>query len=369
MLKITKPTLLVDESIAKTNIQAMAKKAVESGVEFRPHFKTHFSHEIGDWYRAAGVDKITVSSIDMAFYFAKNGWRDITIAFPCNILEIDALNTLAKNIQLNLVVESPESARYLSQHLSHPAAVFIKIDTGYGRAGVRWDSTSQIHSIIEEVKQKTYFKGLLTHFGHTYKEHNEETIRQIHQSEVQRINETKESLDLAEVEISIGDTPSCSVVQKFDKVHEIRPGNFIFYDLMQYKIGSCAWNQIAVCMVCPVVAIHQGKNEIVIHGGAVHFSKDHLLDKHANPYYGQVVELKETTHWGDAVEGAFLKSVSQEHGVLSYPTHLIEQLAVGDLVGIIPVHSCLTANLMKDYLTVSGRKITTMNSVPERSLH
>jgi len=33
-------------------------------------------------------------------------------------------------------------------------------------------------------------------------------------------------------------------------VDEIRPGNFVFYDLMQYRIGSCSVGQIAVAMAC-----------------------------------------------------------------------------------------------------------------------
>jgi len=32
--------------------------------------------------------------------------------------------------------------------------------------------------------------------------------------------------------ISYGDTPSCSIAENFDEVDEIRPGNFVFYDVM-----------------------------------------------------------------------------------------------------------------------------------------
>ena len=33
---------------------------------------------------------------------------------------------------------------------------------------------------------------------------------------------------------------------------------------------------------------------------------------------------------------------------------------IGYLVGIVPVHSCLTANLMKGYLTLEGEEIDHM---------
>ncbi|MDZ7614896.1 MAG: hypothetical protein U5K51_15285 [Flavobacteriaceae bacterium] len=46
-----------------------------------------------------------------------------------------------------------------------------------------------------------------------------------------------------------------------------------------------------------------------------------------------------------------LKSLSQEHGIIKVPEHLIDNYKVGDLLYILPVHSCLTADLMKNYFT------------------
>ncbi len=30
---------------------------------------------------------------------------------------------------------------------------------------------------------------------------------------------------------------------------------------------------------------------------------------------------------------------------------MFQKIKIGDLIGIVPVHSCLTANLMKEYLS------------------
>ena len=78
----------------------MAEKARQSKVTFRPHFKTHQSIEIGSWFRDEGVQKITVSSVDMAEYFASDGWNDITIAFPLNIRQLPQIQELAGRINL-----------------------------------------------------------------------------------------------------------------------------------------------------------------------------------------------------------------------------------------------------------------------------
>ena len=87
MIQVTEPTMVLNEEVCKSNIARMAAKAKAANVVFRPHFKTHQSREIGEWFRASGVDKITVSSLNMAMKFAEWGWNDITVAFPVNCLE------------------------------------------------------------------------------------------------------------------------------------------------------------------------------------------------------------------------------------------------------------------------------------------
>ena len=128
---------------------------------FRPHFKTHQSHEIGRWFRELGVDKITVSSLKMAEYFAEDDWNDITVAFPTNILEIDRINRLADRVQLNLMLESVEVAEFLQRELQHSIGVFIKVDVGYHRTGVASDDHSKMDSILSCIDEANHleFKG------------------------------------------------------------------------------------------------------------------------------------------------------------------------------------------------------------------
>ena len=103
-MQISQPTLLVDEKKCRKNIQKMLKKAKSHKLIFRPHFKTHQSLEIGKWFKELGTNKITVSSLKMAEYFSCQ-WKDITVAFPLNILEMHTVNELAKKITLNVCIE------------------------------------------------------------------------------------------------------------------------------------------------------------------------------------------------------------------------------------------------------------------------
>ncbi len=125
---------------------------------------------------------------------------------------------------------------------------------------------------------------------------------------------------------------------------------------MQYYIGSCEISQIAVAMACPIVAIHEQRNELVIYGGGVHFSKERLEDEEFGTIYGKVVE-NEGNIWGNLIPGMYVKNLSQEHGIVVVPSSKISDYKIGDLLFIIPVHSCMTANLMKRYVTTEGRVI------------
>ena len=159
----------------------------------------------------------------------------------------------------------------------------------------------------------------------------------------------------------MGDTPSCSICTNFKGVDEIRPGNFVFYDLMQLNLGVCSFDDIAVRLVCPVVAKHLSRNEIVIYGGAVHLSKDSIINVNGKRMYGRIVIQKNGKK--ELLESLnYVSKLSQEHGILKVTQNQFKNFQVGDLVEIIPVHSCLTANLAKRYITTEGEEILTANS-------
>jgi D-serine deaminase-like pyridoxal phosphate-dependent protein len=55
MKEIIRPTLVIDKEVCLRNIERMVQKAKEHHLLFRPHFKTHQSAEIGEWFREFGV--------------------------------------------------------------------------------------------------------------------------------------------------------------------------------------------------------------------------------------------------------------------------------------------------------------------------
>jgi D-serine deaminase-like pyridoxal phosphate-dependent protein len=358
--KIKKPSLLLDETRCRNNIGAMASKARSSRVNFRPHFKTHQSATIGEWFRDEGVVSITVSSVTMANHFVSHGWNDLTIAFPLNLREAGDINSLMKKVKVNILAANSEHLSLMKNIIRNEAGCFIKINTGNNRSGTDWDDEKEMAQIARVFSDSKYLhmEGLLTHAGHAYKSVSREEIVNIYNDTLSKLQEAKKLFPGgAAGMLTSGDTPSCSVVENFKGLDEIRPGNFVFYDLMQFQLGSCSRDQIAVAVACPVVEKNIRKREIIIYGGGVHLSKDSLRLGDGRNVFGQIVLLDENG-WRFPDEDVYLRSISQEHGIISAPGSFFDRLQPGDLAGVIPVHSCMTADLLREYHLLDGRVIS-----------
>ncbi|MCX6280923.1 MAG: alanine racemase [Bacteroidetes bacterium] len=352
---IRRPTLLVDEAICKANIHWMAERAKKLGVKFRPHFKTHQSGLIGEWFREEGVRAITVASVSMARYFIEKGWEDITIAFPLNLRESDELIELSGKADLNILVTMSEPLESFGQKfygIKRPVGVFVKIDTGYHRTGLTVSDNEEIEIIINTCRKHSLltFKGFLTHTGHTYNARGKDEIEMISRAAFNLLKSLKVKFDSGpgDLILSVGDTPACSLIDSFAGLDEMRPGNFVFYDVMQTVIGSCDTSRIAVCLACPVVSKEQSRKEVAIYGGAVHLSKESVFYQ-GKTIFGLVCRLS-PQGWSEPLDDCYISAVSQEHGVIKVSNSVFETFKPGDLLGILPVHSCLTAQCMGNYM-------------------
>ena len=365
-LNIRRPTVLLDSEKVRKNIARMVAKANKAGVTFRPHFKTHQSAEIGEWFREFGVDRIATSSLSMAAYFADHGWSDITVAVNFNHLETDLADRLAGQLTLNLIVEVPATVDVINAAFQNEVNAFIKIDSGYGRTGIPWEREKDVRDLALKIEdsKKIRFAGLMTHAGQSYDAHSCGEVESVHKQTVSRLAGLQKAIlsaGLSHCLVSVGDTPSCSIVDDFQGVDEIRPGNFVFYDLMQSQIGACSEADIAVAVACPVIGTYPDQGRIVIYGGAVHFSKEFILDEKGNRVFGYLAPVIDD-HWRSADQSVRIASLTQEHGKVSAPAAFIEKVDIGDVLLFLPAHSCLTSNLHRHYVTLEGSKVASYNS-------
>lgn len=349
---ISVPTLLLDETKCKSNIEKISSKVKSMGIDFRPHFKTHQSKAIGNWFWDLGIRKISVSSLRMAKYFMQANWRDILIAFPINIRELDEILIISRHIDLKVTISDLHSLEFLSRIMTFPLDVYIEVDVGFKRSGFDVDRTDLFSKILKIFDKSKFLKlvGILSHNGLNYLAKSPTEVIENNRHFLSKLFDLKNYFIAHGYNpiLSVGDTPSISLCDDFAGVDELRPGNFVFYDLMQVSIGSCTVDDISVCLAVPIVAMYPERNEVVCYGGAVHLSKESLKFD-GTEIYGLVVDVFDS-NWSDPIEDTFVKMITQEHSLIKTNSDFFKTHKIGDLVGILPVHSCLTADAMKKYL-------------------
>ncbi len=111
----------------------------------------------------------------------------------------------------------------------YPVAIWIEVDAGSGRSGVAWDDGAAIclnwPAIVERQQTAAALQGLLTHAGKPMRrtaeamaaDYNETTTR------MQRHAQLADGVRLLGLELSIGDTPACSMLDDWGDVDEIGP--------------------------------------------------------------------------------------------------------------------------------------------------
>ena len=349
-MNYTTPTLLLDTQKVRKNIRRIHQKTLQSNVVFRPHYKTHQSKKIGNMFKEEGIGQITVSSVGMADYFAGD-WDEITIAVPFNRHEINEVNQLLQKQALVLMTDSVETTRFLSEHLAAEVAMWIEIDTGDKRTGIDPGNTNLIRQIIEIIKTSDFLslKGFYSHAGHSYSMKGRQEKVELYHECISKMDMLKNQFEPDEpgLEVNFGDTPCISSVDDLAAIDSTSAGNLVFYDMTQTEIGSCEPENVAVCLACPIISKNKERQEVVVYGGGIHLSKDRTDN------FGAVVML-DNHYWSKPLDGCFVRKISQEHGVISLSKEVWDSLEIGDFIGILPIHSCMTAECMGRYFDFEG---------------
>ncbi|MEE8504626.1 MAG: hypothetical protein V3S40_00220, partial [Kiloniellales bacterium] len=154
--------------------------------------------------------------------------------------------------------------------------------------------------------------------------------------------------------VSVGSTPTAVHARSLDGVTEMRPGVYVFNDVFQAEIESCAMSDIAVTVLATVTGQQRARGEILIDAGGLALSKDRSTAVAPRDVgYGLVVDAA----GGDSLPALQVARVSQEHGVVAamgggdLP---FEALAPGARVRVLPNHACFTAAAYEFYYVVDG---------------
>lgn len=344
------PALLLDRDVLDANLHRMAERTQQLGVALRPHVKTHKCVEVAERQREQGGRGITVSTLYEAQLFADHGFTDVTWAFPVIPDRAEEAAGLAGQFRLGLTVDSLEAIQAL-EATGQPLRIWIKVDCGYGRAGVdpRGEFALRVAGAVHESRTLS-LAGILTHGGHAYDGGSPEEIRAVADEERDVMVAFAAKLQghgIPVEEVSVGSTPTIAQVRRLEGITEVRPGNYAFYDYGQVTLGSCRVSDCALTVLTSVISSQPGRGYCVVDAGALALSKDVGLGGEP-PAYGYPFDDYEA---GRLVPGVTITSVSQEHGILNRP------LRVGTRVRILPNHSCLTAACFDRYYVVRGQEV------------
>src|SRR5699024_4188919 len=137
---------------------------------------------------------------------------------------------------------------------------------------------------------------------------------------------------------SVGSTPTYKISGAVEGITEVRPGNAVFFDMVQVGLGAATVEDCALTVLSSIGSIK--KNRIVIDAG----SKTLNLDKgaHGNESVAGHGYILEHPEW-------IVERLSEEHGVIPISGE-VPDVHVGDALTIIPNHACTVVNLFDAYV-------------------
>ena len=338
---LSTPALLVDLDVLAGNIHRMADFARRSGLDLRPHVKTHKSLHVARMQLEAGAKGVCVAKVGEAEAFADGGIGDITIAYPVvGKLKLERLVALAQRTELTLVADSEAVVAGYEEAAAASGirlGVLVEVDTGMHRVGLH------PASVLELVRRVTksgslWFKGLLTHAGHAHSASDPLGIALVAREEARILGGLREAIEDAHIEVpvvSAGSTLTSPYLSAADGITEIRPGTYVYNDLRTVASWSCSYDQLAVSALATVVSVDGGRVTLDAGNKTLTMTNDPIYR------FGHVLGRPEI----------MLERLSEEHGVATMLQGTIE---VGDRVRVLPIHVCVWMDLQPEVYGIRG---------------
>lgn len=155
----------------------------------------------------------------------------------------------------------------------------------------------------------------------------------------------------------MGATPSARYSWAIDGITEMRPGNYVYFDRTQVALGSARIEDCALSVVARVVS-KPAPDRIILDCGSKTLTNDAARGFSPMPGYGAVLTDLESTAFDASL---LLERLSEEHATVRV-TSGSTRLSPGDLVRVVPNHSCVVSNLVDEIRLVDG--LTVVQTLP-----
>ncbi len=348
--RLQTPCLLLDRRKLAANLEGMRAQVERHSVTFRPHLKTAKSIDVARMAMSRPDGPATVSTLREAEYFAERGVRDLTYAVGIAPHKLDRVGAIRRRWDADLAVildsrTQAEAVAQWSRAAGDRLPVFIEVDPDGHRSGVKPGDADLLRGIGEKLAGGADLRGVLLHAGESYGLSDPAALAEAAEGERRAAVQAAEILRAAGFAcpvVSVGSTPTARHARHLDGVTEVRAGVYMFGDLVQAGIGSCAVDDIAVSVLASVIGHRPDKGWIITDAGWMAMSRDRGTAAQAvDQGYGVVCDRA-----GRPFEDLIVAQANQEHGVLALRKGSGARrpdLPVGTLVRILPNHACATA--------------------------
>jgi D-serine deaminase-like pyridoxal phosphate-dependent protein len=255
--------------------------------------------------------------------------------------------------RLSFIVDHPVVARQWSEAMvraGRQVDVLVKVDVGFHRCGIEPTAAGAV-DMIKSVAALAglRMRGLLTHAGHAYHAHSEDELRQMAEGEAATLRDLVARCRAAGVaidEVSAGATPPARFSLQQEGFTEYRPGNYVYFDRTQVALGAATLDDCALTVLARVVS-KPAVDRIILDSGSKTLTNDGARGFTPAPGYGVILRD------GQPDQNLLVERLSEEHATVKATTGATP-LEPGDLVRIIPNHSCVVSNLVDQAWLVDG---------------
>ncbi|HET7734800.1 MAG TPA: alanine racemase [Nocardioidaceae bacterium] len=318
------PIVLADA--LRGNIDRMQGFATEHGLHLRPHVKTHKCVEIGRLQLDAGAVGITAGNVGEAEVFAEAGFGDIFIAYPVwpSGTKAPRIRQLATTTRLRVGVDNPAAVDALAAAMGAEPdrlQVVIEIDCGARRSG----APPELAGDVARAARKRGLKpvGVYTYPGHgSAGPGSREPAAQDQEVALTAAVRSVGQAGVTSQVVSAGSTPTVAFSTS-SLITEIRPGEYVFGDLNNARLGACREDQIALFVAATVVSDW-------VPGQAILDVGTKALGREGNDVKG---------YGAIAGRSAVLSKLNEYHGFLAVPA-AESRPKVGEVVPVVPNHVC-----------------------------
>jgi D-serine deaminase-like pyridoxal phosphate-dependent protein len=356
--RVLTPALLIDRDRVDHNIATTLRLLGDDRNRWRPHVKTAKLRYVMRMLLEAGVHQFKCATGLELSVACQAGARDVLVAYPLTGANAGRVRDIAKHHQSVAISVLVDHESQLAQWRGSSLSVFVDVNPGMNRTGVREDQADAILRLSKSIASSgLQFRGLHYYDGHLSNYPIRERSIQAHlgYERLMRIVQMFATLGIDVPEVITAGTPAfpCSLsFSPFSKapfIHRVSPGTVIYCDTTSLAQLPADYDYLPATVVMTRVVSHPAPGIVTCDAGHKTVSADAGVPTCVVLGHPELEPL----------------APSEEHLPMRVADGAVVP-AIGELLYLVPRHVCPTVNNFDDAVIVSDRKLIAVEPVSSR---